>query len=88
MHSLSRLVIAAALACGAGAAMAHNLWMKPSATVLSKADWVTVDAAVSNDIFFFNHRPLAVDKLTITRRMAARWRREPATRGSCAACLT
>lgn len=66
MHSLSRLVIAAALACGAGAAMAHNLWMKPSATVLSKADWVTVDAAVSNDIFFFNHRPLAVDKLTIT----------------------
>jgi hypothetical protein len=34
--------------------------------VLSKADWVTVDAAVSNDMFFFNHRPLAVDKLTIT----------------------
>lgn len=66
MYSLSRLVIAAALACGAGAAMAHNLWMKPSATVLSKADWVTVDAAVSNDMFFFNHRPLAVDKLAIT----------------------
>lgn len=66
MHSISRLVMAVALACGAGAALAHNIWMKPSTTVLSKSDWVTVDAAVSNDMFFFNHRPLAVDRLTIT----------------------
>lgn len=66
MHTVSRLVAAAALACSAGAAMAHNIWLKPSSTVLSKADWVTVDAAVSNDLFFFNHRPMAVDKLLIT----------------------
>lgn len=66
MHSIQRLVIAAALACGASAAMAHNLWIKPSSTVLSKSDWVTVDAAVSNDMFFFNHRPLMVDNIAIT----------------------
>ncbi len=66
MFSASRLALALSLACAAVGAQAHNLWLKPSSTVLSKADWVTVDAAVSNDIFFFNHRPLAVDKLTIT----------------------
>lgn len=66
MFSPSRMAVALAVACAAVGAQAHNLWLKPSSTVLSKADWVTVDAAVSNDIFFFNHRPLAVDKLTIT----------------------
>jgi len=49
------------------AAHAHNFWMLPSATVLSHADsWITVDAAVSNDLFYFNHVPLAVDALVIT----------------------
>lgn len=53
--------------CGAGAAVqAHNLWLLPSSTVLSKAEWITVDAAVSNDLFYFNHMPLALDRLTVT----------------------
>lgn len=47
-------------------AAAHNVWLLPSSTVLSKPDWVTVDAAVSNDLFFFNHRPLGVQNLTVT----------------------
>ncbi|HYP81733.1 DUF4198 domain-containing protein [Variovorax sp.] len=46
-------------------AAAHNVWLMPSSTVLSKADWITVDAAVSNDLFFFNHRPLALENLTV-----------------------
>ena len=40
-------------------AQAHRAWMLPSATVLSGEDpWVTVDAAVSNDLFYFEHFPM------------------------------
>ncbi|KAF1048946.1 DUF4198 domain-containing protein [Xylophilus sp.] len=58
---------AAALLLGAVApAQAHNVWLLPSSTVLSKAEWITVDAAVSNDIFFFNHVPLGLEGLAVT----------------------
>ncbi len=46
-------------------AKAHNVWLLPSSTVLAKAETVTVDAAVSNDLFFFNHVPLGLDHLRI-----------------------
>lgn len=51
----------------APAANAHDLWLLPSSTVLSgdKA-WVTVDAAVSNDKFHVNYRPLQLGNLHIT----------------------
>ena len=40
-------------------AQAHRSWMLPSATVVSGDNvWVTVDAAVSNDLFYFEHFPL------------------------------
>ena len=43
-------------------AQAHRAWMLPSATVLSgDAPWVTVDAAVSNDLFYFEHFPLRIE---------------------------
>jgi len=43
-------------------ASAHRQWMLPSSTVLSGDDvWVTVDAAVSNDLFYFEHQPLRLD---------------------------
>jgi len=43
------------------AAHAHRVWMLPSATVLSGDDqWVTIDAAVSNDLFYFEHFPLQI----------------------------
>jgi uncharacterized GH25 family protein len=48
------------------AAQAHKAWIHPSATVLSSDDWITVDAAVSNDIFHFNHVPLRAESLVIT----------------------
>lgn len=58
------LAIAAALPM---AASAHKAWLRPSQTVLAgNAPWITVDAAVSNDLFYFNHVPLRTDNLVIT----------------------
>ena len=43
-------------------AQAHRAWMLPSATVLSGEEpWITVDAAVSNDLFYFEHFPLQIE---------------------------
>ena len=47
-------------------AQAHNTWLLPSSTVLSSPQFVTFDAAVSEDFFYFTHRPLAIDTLTVT----------------------
>ena len=67
MHIKTRIATCLAVLCGAfSSAQAHNVWLLPSTTVLSKAEWITVDAAVSNDLFFFNHHPLAIDKLVVT----------------------
>lgn len=68
MHLKTKTRIAACLAvlCGAfTSAQAHNVWLLPSTTVLSKAEWITVDAAVSNDLFFFNHFPLGLEGLKV-----------------------
>ncbi len=60
----SALVLAALLPL---AAHAHRQWLLPSSTVFSGNDpWVTVDAAVSNDLFYFDHFPLRLDGLTVT----------------------
>ncbi|PUA19839.1 DUF4198 domain-containing protein [Glaciimonas sp. PCH181] len=66
----SRTIVALALSAIAISlplsAQAHRLWMLPSATVLSGDDpWVTVDAAISNDLFFFEDFPLRLDGLTV-----------------------
>lgn len=67
---MKRSLIPAALALALSlpfAAQAHKAWLQPSQTVLAgNAPWVTVDAAVSNDLFYFNHVPLRTDNLTIT----------------------
>lgn len=53
-------------------AQAHRAWMLPSATVLSGEEpWVTVDAAVSNDLFYFEHFPLRLQGVGITEESAA-----------------
>ncbi len=58
------LVLALALPLSA---QAHKVWLRPSQTVLSgNSPWITVDAAISNDLFFFNHRPVALQSLQIT----------------------
>lgn len=62
MKLRTTLIAAAAVVAAAAvpAALAHRQWMIASSTVVSGTDnWVTVDAAVSNDLFYFDHRPLA-----------------------------
>lgn len=60
-------VAALTLAAAVPAAQAHEFWLLPSSTVLSSPGYITVDAAVSNDIFYFNYRPLGIrDNLSIT----------------------
>ena len=64
----TRLALAALplLAFSAPAA-AHRQWLLPSSTVLSgSGDWVTVDAAVSNELFYFDHVPMRLDSIVIT----------------------
>ena len=63
---LSHLMIAAAALANPAAASAHRMWMLPSATVVSGTEnWVTVDAAISNDLFFFDHQPLRIEPMKV-----------------------
>jgi uncharacterized GH25 family protein len=65
---LSALVSASllALAAAAPAAQAHRMWILPSSTVLSGEDpWITVDAAVSNDLFFADHVPMQLQAIKV-----------------------
>ncbi len=59
-------LLALALTAALGSVHAHNAWLLPSTTVLSKGDVITVDAAVSNDLFVANHNALRIDGLQIT----------------------
>lgn len=48
-------------------ASAHKTFILPSTTVLSDEQArVTFDAAVSNDLFYFNHRPMSLAALVVT----------------------
>ncbi len=80
----ARYLIAGALAALtlSGAAQAHRQWMLPSSTVLSGADsWVTVDAAVSNDLFYFEHFPMSTDNITVTQPDGSAGQVENAAKG-------
>ena len=47
-------------------ANAHRAWILPSSTNLSgETPWVTFDAAVSNSLFVFEHRPLGMKGLEV-----------------------
>ncbi|HEU0163379.1 MAG TPA: DUF4198 domain-containing protein [Rhizomicrobium sp.] len=62
---LALLALSAALATPAAA---HRAWVLPSATIVSgQGQWVTLDAAVSNDLFYFEHFPLQLNGLFITQ---------------------
>lgn len=65
-HAFVRAALCVALVLPL-AAQAHKMWMVPSATVISGDDaWVTVDAAVSNDLYYPDHFPAQLDQLVIT----------------------
>ena len=47
-------------------ALAHKQWLLPSATVVAGNDaWVTVDAAVSNQLYYPDHVPMRLDNVSI-----------------------
>ena len=55
----TRLIAAAALVSVPAMLSAHRQWLLPSGTVFSGEDaWATIDAAVSNDLFFADHQPM------------------------------
>ena len=63
---LKLALLASAVTMVSVTAQAHRQWLLPSATVLSGNDaWVTVDGAVSNDLFYFEHFPLQLDNLSV-----------------------
>ncbi|EMI58242.1 DUF4198 domain-containing protein [Rhodopirellula sallentina] len=65
---MHRFLIATLLACVVApvSGFAHKIWLLPSQTAFSGNDpWLTVDAAVSNDLFYFNHFPLTLRGLKI-----------------------
>lgn len=80
----ARYLIAGALGALllSGAAQAHRQWMMPSSTTLSgNESWVTVDAAVSNDLFYFEHVPMRTDTIAVTEPDGAQGKIENAATG-------
>jgi uncharacterized GH25 family protein len=63
-----RCVTAVALATlMVGAAHAHRAWFVPSSTVVSGDNaWVTIDGAISNNLFFPDHRPMQIASISVT----------------------
>ena len=62
MNSMIKWTALTLAVCLPLSAQAHRAWMLPSATVLSGEEpWITVDAAVSNDLFYFEHFPLQLE---------------------------
>lgn len=48
-------------------ALAHRPFIVPTSTVINgKAPWVSFDAAVASDVFFFDHVPMNLNSLVIT----------------------
>lgn len=68
----TRLKAATLVAIGAlaiaGPASAHRMWMMPSTFTLSgEEQYITVDGAISNNLFFPNHVALSLEDVSITR---------------------
>ena len=64
---LVALAVVAALAAAALPAQAHRPWLLPSAAVVDGPQTVvTIDAAISEDLFEFDSFPLALDALQVT----------------------
>jgi uncharacterized GH25 family protein len=60
------LLAATVVAAVPVAAHAHRAWLLPSATVLSGEDaWLTVDAAIANTLFYFDHNPMPLTNLSV-----------------------
>ncbi|HYP34433.1 MAG TPA: DUF4198 domain-containing protein [Burkholderiaceae bacterium] len=66
-HALPRLALLAGAALLSLSAHAHRPWLLPSATLVDgPAPVVSVDAAISEDLFEFDSFPLMLDSLRVT----------------------
>ncbi len=66
-NSLRLSLITAVILALPTSVLAHRIWIVPSTTVLSgEGPWITVDAAISNDLFFPNHHAVALSGITVT----------------------
>ncbi len=83
MNTTLKWATLALAACLPLSASAHKAFLLPSTTVLSDGGeaWITVDGGVSNDLFYFNHNPLALDNLAITAPDGSRLTPENAHKG-------
>lgn len=64
---MKRTLLALALACCASAASAHRPWMLPTGTnIETREPVVTIDCAISDDLFEFDHLPLKMDGASVT----------------------
>ncbi|NRR32852.1 DUF4198 domain-containing protein [Oxalobacteraceae bacterium] len=82
MSTLHKSLAALALAGLAMNAHAHRPWLLPSTSVVdAKEAWVTVDAAISEDLFVIDHQPLKLDAVVATGPDGARVNLENAQTG-------
>jgi hypothetical protein len=66
-NAMNKAVVALLLAGAAASASAHRPWMIPSASLVESKDaWVTIDGAVSEGLFDYDHVPLKLDGLSVT----------------------
>lgn len=80
---IRHLLIAAALSSAlATPAMAHRQWLLPSTTTLSgTSEGVTVDAAVSNDLFYADHQPIDPTQVAVWAPDGSQGKIENAAKG-------
>jgi uncharacterized GH25 family protein len=66
MRKISLFLIAGSALALAAPASAHRQWLLPSGTIFAGTnEWVAVDAAVSNDLFYADHMPMRVDGVKV-----------------------
>jgi uncharacterized GH25 family protein len=67
MNHMSKAVLALVLAGVAAGASAHRAWMIPSTSMVeAKEAWVTIDGAISEGLFDYDHMPLRMEALSVT----------------------
>lgn len=66
MKKISLCLLPALLFTAIPDAQAHRAWLLPAGTVLAADQpWVTIDAAISNEIFHFDYRAMATNSLQV-----------------------
>ena len=66
MKTFARLIAATTLLSLPAGLAAHRQWLLPSGTIFAGTDgWVTVDSAISNDLFYADHQPGRLEQVKV-----------------------